>query len=279
MLQARKSLMFGLFAAVLLWGTQLAFAVEAWRAKYGRSVAEWLEVLGEFEALSSLAAYAYDHPAYPFPEVVDAGPLLDATGLGHPLIPAERRVVNDVTLGEETRVLIVSGSNMSGKSTLLRSVGCNTVMALAGGPVCANRMRLSPLAVGASIAIRDSLLDDTSHFYAELIRLRGIVGLSAGALPVLFLVDEILHGTNSRDRHRGTATVIRRLLDDGAIGLATTHDLSLGDLEDELAPAVANVHFQDDLVDGRMVFDYLLRPGIVERSNALELMRSLGLVD
>jgi DNA mismatch repair ATPase MutS len=174
-------------------------------------------------------------------------------------------------------VLIVSGSNMSGKSTLLRTVGTNTALALAGAPVRARSLRLSPLRVGASIRVQDSLQAGASRFYAEITRLRQIVGLTEGTLPVLFLLDEILHGTNSHDRRIGAEGVVRGLLERNAIGLITTHDLALARIAESLAPRAANVHFEDHLEDGKMTFDYRLRPGTVQRSNALELMRSVGL--
>jgi DNA mismatch repair ATPase MutS len=174
-------------------------------------------------------------------------------------------------------VLIVSGSNMSGKSTLLRTLGTNTVLALAGAPVCARRLRLSPLQVGASIRIQDSLQAGASRFYAEITRLRQIVELTKGSLPVLFLLDEILHGTNSHDRRIGAEGVVRGLVERGATGLVTTHDLALAHIAEVLSPRAANVHFEDHLEDGKMTFDYLLRPGVIQRSNALELMRSVGL--
>jgi DNA mismatch repair ATPase MutS len=173
--------------------------------------------------------------------------------------------------------MIVSGSNMSGKSTLLRTVGVNTVLALAGAPVRAKGLRLSPLQVGASIRIQDSLQAGASRFYAEITRLRQIVELTNGERPVLFLLDEILHGTNSHDRQIGAERVVGGLLARGAIGLITTHDLALARIADELDTRAANVHFEDHLEDGQMRFDYLLRPGVVQRSNALELMRSVGL--
>jgi DNA mismatch repair ATPase MutS len=197
--------------------------------------------------------------------------------LGHPLIPESRNVRTDLRLSDEPRVLVVSGSNMSGKSTLLRTAGVNVVLALAGAPVRARRLRLSPLQVGASIHIQDSLQAGASRFYAEIKRLRQIVDLTHGSVPVLFLLDEILHGTNSHDRRIGAEGVVRGLLDRGAIGLVTTHDLALARVAEELAPLAANVHFEDRLEDGKMTFDYRLRPGVVQRSNALELMRSVGL--
>jgi DNA mismatch repair ATPase MutS len=173
---------------------------------------------------------------------------------------------------------VVSGSNMSGKSTLLRTIGTNTVLAQTGAPVRAKRLRLSPLSVGTSMRIHDSLQAGTSRFYAEITRLRQLVDLARGPSPLLFLLDEILHGTNSHDRRIGAETIVRGLVERGAVGLVTTHDLSLAQIADALAPRVANVHFEDHLEDGRMTFDYRMRPGVVRKSNALELMRAVGLI-
>ncbi|HYG82566.1 MAG TPA: hypothetical protein VD861_19375, partial [Pyrinomonadaceae bacterium] len=277
LLDARRNMIFAPVAFVLLWETQFAIAIERWRQSSGPAVARWLAAVGEFEALASLAGYAYERPRDPFPELVEGEARFEGEGLGHPLIPEPRNVRTDLNLSDEPSVLIVSGSNMSGKSTLLRTVGVNTVLALAGAPVRARRLRLTPLQVGASIRIQDSLQAGASRFYAEITRLRQIVDQTAGPLPVLFLLDEILHGTNSHDRRIGAEGVVRGLVGRGAIGLVTTHDLALARIADELAPRAANVHFEDRLEDGRMTFDYLLRPGVVQRSNALELMRSVGL--
>ena len=277
LLDARRNMIFAPAAFVLLWETQLAFAVERWRQRSGRAVPRWLAAVGEFEALGSLAGYAYERPRDPFPELAEGHARFEGEGLGHPLIPLSRNVRTDLRLSEEPRVLIVSGSNMSGKSTLLRTLGVNTVLALAGAPVRARRLLLTPLQVGASIRIQDSLQAGASRFYAEITRLRQIVDLTAGPLPVLFLLDEILHGTNSHDRRIGAEGVVRGLIKRGAVGLVTTHDLALARIADDLAAHAANVHFEDRLEGGRMTFDYLLRPGVVQRSNALELMRSVGL--
>jgi DNA mismatch repair ATPase MutS len=173
--------------------------------------------------------------------------------------------------------LLVSGSNMSGKSTLLRSVGVATVLAQAGAPVRAQSLLLSPLAVGASLRVFDSLKDGHSHFYAEIRRLRQVVELITGKIPVLFLLDEILHGTNSHDRRIGAEAVVRNLVARGALGLVTTHDLALAKIADDLGSRAANVHFEDQVQDGVMHFDYRMRPGVVTRSNALALMRAVGL--
>lgn len=272
-----KNQFFAPFAFVLLLPVQIAIAIERWRAACGPQIARWLDALAELEGLNSLAGYAYEHPHDPFPALVEHGPLYDGEQLGHPLIPAARCVRNDVRLDESRQLLIISGSNMSGKSTLLRTVGVNVVLALAGAPVRAKRLRLSPLQVGASIHILDSLQAGASRFYAEITRLRQIVELTKSELPLLFLLDEILSGTNSHDRAIGASAVVKGLVERGAIGLVTTHDLALTRIVAELGSRAANVHFEDELKDGRMSFDYHMREGVVQRSNALELMRAVGL--
>ena len=261
----------------LLYKVQLAFAVEAWRKESGSHVRRWLDAAGQIEALCALANYAYEQPEDPFPEFGESGPCFEGEGLAHPLIAGSRAVRNDVRLCGEPAVLVISGSNMSGKSTLLRTVGVNAVLAMAGAPVRAGRLRLTPLVVGASIRTMDSLNSGTSRFYAEITRIRALVELTKGPLPLLFLLDELLQGTNSHDRRIGAEAVIRTLVDHGAIGLLTTHDLALADIASALAPRARNVHFEDHLAEGKITFDYHLRPGVVEKSNALELMRSIGL--
>lgn len=277
LLDSRRNQLFIPIGALTLWTLQFAAAIERWRLRHGSAVAGWLEVLGEIEALCSLAAFASERPRYPFPDLVDGEARFEAEDLVHPILPSDRAVANHVVLGDALRLLVVSGSNMSGKSTLLRAVGINAVLAQAGAPVGAARLRLSPLAIGASFRAQDSLLEGRSRFYAEVTRLREIVGLLEGRTPALFLLDELLSGTNSYDRAIGARAVVQHLVDRGAIGLLTTHDLSLAAIADALAPRAANVHFEDTLEDGELRFDYRLRPGVVERSNALELMRSVGL--
>jgi len=277
LLDARRNQLFLPVAAVLLWTPQLAFAIEHWSAQFGPDLGRWIDAVGEFEALCAFAGFSYEHPDYAFPEILDGEPRFEGVAIGHPLLPDDRCVRNDVTLFGENSVLIISGSNMSGKSTLLRSVGINTVLGLAGAPVCANELRLSPVAIGASIRIQDSLLEGNSRFYTEILRLRQVTELAQTELPVLFLLDEILSGTNSHDRGIGADAVVRNLVESGAIGLVTTHDLALTRLVDSLAPRAANVHFQDHLEDGVIAFDYRIHPGVVTKSNALELMRAVGL--
>jgi DNA mismatch repair ATPase MutS len=193
------------------------------------------------------------------------------------LLPRHACVRNDVSLGDPVRLLVVSGSNMSGKSTLLRAVGVNAVLAQTGAPVLARHLRLTPLALGGTLRVQDSLLGGRSRFFAEITRVRHLLDETRGPLPVLFLLDELFHGTNSHDRGIGAEAVLRRLLDAGAIGLVTTHDLALTQITDRLAPRAVNVHFADQLVNGELHFDYRMHPGVVPHSNALTLMRAIGL--
>jgi hypothetical protein len=277
LLESAKNQLFIPIAFLLLWETQIMLAIEAWRIRSGAAIPRWLTALGEFEALCALAGYAYEHPQDPFPELVADGPCFDGIEIGHPLLPRAQCVRNSLGLGNELQVLLVSGSNMSGKSTLLRTVGINIVLALAGAPVCAQRVQLSPLAIGATLRVQDSLQAGSSRFYAEISRLRQLMDIAKGPLPLLFLLDEILHGTNSHDRRVGAEGLIQGFLKRNAIGLVTTHDLALAQIVETLASRAANVCFEDHLVDGKLVFDYRMRPGIVQKSNALELMRSVGL--
>lgn len=275
--EARENQLFAPFALMVMWDVHFAYAFESWRRRYGATVKKWLDALGELEALCSLAAYHYEHPADPFPEISGSGPMFDGVEIGHPLLASSVCVRNSVRLDANTRLFIVSGSNMSGKSTLLRTVGINTVLALAGAPVRAKSLRVSPLAVGATLRVQDSIQSGDSRFYAEIRRLRQLSEIARGPLPLLFLLDEILHGTNSHDRKIGADAVIRRFLDAGGIGLVTTHDLALTQSAEALAPIAINVHFEDHIEDGRLAFDYTMRPGVVQKSNALELMRQIGL--
>jgi hypothetical protein len=277
-LEWARNQLFAPIAFLLQWTPLHAVAVERWRAACGHAVGDWLEAVAELEALSALAGYAHARPEQPFPEVVERAPgapaFLQAEALRHPLLPGA--VANDVRLGPGgPAALLVSGSNMSGKSTYLRTVGVAVVLAQAGGPVAAARCRLTPLMPGATLRIQDSLQAGRSRFYAEITRLRALQDLAAGPHALLFLLDEILHGTNSRDRRIGAEALLAGFLASGAIGLVTTHDLALTELAQE---AVANAHFEDQVVDGRIVFDYRLKPGVSTHSNALGLMRAVGLL-
>jgi hypothetical protein len=274
---SRRNQAITLLAVPLMYTVNVALVAERWRRMHGRVVRSWVDVIGDLEALLSLATYAYEHPEDPFPQFIDGPAAVAGTDLGHPLIPAARCVRNDVSITGRTRILLVSGSNMSGKSTLLRTVGINTVLAMTGAPVRARSLKLTGLQVGASIRINDSLYEGSSRFYAEITRLRQLFDLVHEGRPLLFLLDELLQGTNSWDRRAGAEGIVRAFAARGAIGLISTHDLALTDISGLQEGTLRNVHFQDELQDGRMTFDFKLRDGVVTKSNAMELMRSIGL--
>lgn len=279
-IDARGGLIAKMLELPFLYTVQVGLAAEAWRRKYGRSLRTWIEITGEVEALISLAAYSYEHPADPFPLFVDTAnvqPVFDGEELGHPLIPSAKCVRNSVRLNAETRVVLVSGSNMSGKSTFLRTAGINAVLAMAGAPVRAKSLRMTPVTLGSSIRRVDSLQENRSSFYTEILRIRDVFELTEGTAPVFFLFDELLEGTNSNDRKIGAQGLFRALLERRAVGIVTTHDLALTEITGALSSIVRNVHFQDYVEDGKMRFDHKLRDGVVAKSNALELMRLIGL--
>ena len=277
LIDSRDNLILRILDVPLMYSVQVAFAAERWRNAHGRAVRSWQRVIGEIEALLCFSTYSHEHPDDPFPEFVQGAAAFDATDLGHPLIPAATCIRNNVQLTDGRQVFLVSGSNMSGKSTLLRTVGINAVLAMAGAPVRAQRLRLTPLHVGASIRVNDSLQEGSSRFYAEITRLRKLFDLASADPPLLFLLDELLQGTNSNDRRIGAEGMVRALLKRRAIGLVSTHDLALAEIGGSLQGHLYNVHFQEDFENGRMRFDYKLRAGVVTKSNGLALMRSIGL--
>lgn len=303
-LNYRRNPYFSIFFGVAtLWDLHYLFRLEQWKKKHGSDIARWLETLGELEALNSLAGFAYAHPSYATPDITSERLTLDFTKASHPLLPPDRSIPNSLSMEETGQTVLITGSNMSGKSTFLRTVGANVVLALAGAVVSADRFRCSRVKVFTSMRTQDSLEESTSSFYAELKRLQTLINLSnqtniasvdhsgrsrtgrcAGAgptgagepLPVLYFLDEILKGTNSLDRHRGAEALIRQLHQTSASGFVSTHDLELGQLTDA-SDFVRNFHFQSDLNDGQLVFDYKLRTGICESFNASQLMQAIGI--
>jgi len=275
-IQSRHSLFARPLDLVTFWSAQLTFVAERWQREFGPFLRKWLDAIGEIEALASLATFTYEHPNYAFPEFTADTQLFEATGIAHPLLLAGA-VENDVTLGTGRQLMILSGPNMAGKSTFIRSIGVNAVLAQCGAPVRASRLRLSPLRVAASICILDSLSGGVSRFYAEIRRVKMIADLAEGPVPVLFLLDELLSGTNSHDRFIGTRFVLQRLVERRAIGVVSTHDLALARIPDDLGSHAFNAHFEDRVEEGELIFDYKLKPGVVQTSNALKLMRSIGL--
>jgi hypothetical protein len=287
---SRASMLHILFAAAFFWDVHVAAGLERWRERAAAHVVDWFEALGELEALSALATLAHDQPDWCFPEVVDGPPRLEADGLGHPLLSDDVRRTSDVRLDPPGRFLLVTGSNMSGKSTLLRSIGLAAVLGQAGSVVCARRATLTPLQTFTSMRIHDSLTQGVSLFMAELLRLKALVdaadrasenGRGARRPALLYLIDEVLQGTNSEERRVAARRIVRHLLESDAIGAVTTHDLSLHD-DATLDPASTKVHFRETVGEaGRTVlsFDYQLRPGLATSRNALKLLELVGLSD
>jgi len=257
----------------LLWDAQFAIIIESWRQRHGDAMKAWLAAIGEFECFNAISTYAFENPEDIRAEFVEGSVGFEAIGLGHPLLDAQRCVRNDVRLGDETPLWIVSGSNMSGKSTLLRACGLAMVLASMGAPVRAQQFRVSNLTIAASIGTGDSLLDGKSKFFVEVERLKRMIELATNGRRVLFLVDEMLGGTNSQDRGAASEAVVRALLEGHAIGLITTHDLALT----RMGVRARNVHFADSADSGGLDFDYRLRPGVIEKSNALAIVRMLGI--
>jgi DNA mismatch repair ATPase MutS len=260
-----------------LWDLHVLRGLERWNREVGVHVHDWLQALGEVESLCALASLAHGDPAVTFPEIAEPGAPFVAEQLAHPLLPPDARVANDVRLNGPAHALIVTGSNMAGKSTLLRAVGLNVALAFAGGPVCASRVRLPPARLRASMRIDDSLQEGASYFHAELTKLRTVIDHAEAQPPVLFLLDELLRGTNAHARQVGGRAVVLHLLARGASGIVATHDVGLAALAKERPEQVANAHFTDVVVGGEMRFDYRLRPGVVRTSNALRLLAMAGI--
>jgi DNA mismatch repair ATPase MutS len=273
-LEERHKEWFYLPGLILMLGTQVCAAVEEWRIRHGAALSGWLDAWSELEALNSLASFCYENPDHVFPEIAEGPARVETRAIGHPLLPHASCVRNDVELNAASRFFVISGSNMSGKSTLLRAIGLNAVLALAGAPVRAEALRISPLAICASMALVDSLLNGKSKFLAEVDRLRAAIELTGQGRPVLFLIDEIFSGTNSRDRRAAAEAVIRTLISRGAIGALSTHDLALSEIADGLVGA--NVHMGSRNGTDPMDFDYRLKPGVTREANALAIARMVG---
>jgi hypothetical protein len=282
---SRRGMLYVILVPILLLDVHLAFALDRWRARWGRDIGWWLAALGEMEALSSLATLGYDNPGWVMPEIeASEEGVVRARALGHPLLASDTCVCNDVEVGPPGTFLFITGSNMSGKSTLMRAVGSNVVLAAAGAPVCAASVTLTPVRLWTSMRVDDSVTDGISRFMAELLRVRAVVEAARdrrrGEPPVLYLLDEMLQGTNTAERRVAARAVLRHLLAEGAIGGVTSHDLTLTDAPD-LEPVRRAYHFRERVEAGEggteLHFDYVLRPGVATTRNALRLLEAVGL--
>ncbi len=275
---------FGLFANALMgWSLFWAIRLERWKARTQTNLPLWLEALAEMEALNSLAGFSHANPAYTFPRLHESSSngqdsiFFTVTHLGHPLLLANKRVSNNFHLTGKGKTIIITGSNMSGKSTFLRTIGCNLVLAMMGAPVCATQMQISLFQVFTSMRTQDSLEESVSSFYAELKRLKQLIDELPKEQPIFYMLDEILKGTNSQDRHQGAKALIRQLHRHNASGLISTHDIALSEMSEELPDSVENFSFNSEVIDNQLVFDYTLQPGICRSFNASKLMQQIGI--
>ena len=272
----RNNAMFLIVNILTLWDYQCMIALEEWKKKSGRLLETWLEVIAEVEALSSLSNIRYDNPAWAMPQILEEQSGLSAQNLGHPLL-TRKRVSNDFELKNPSGIVLITGSNMSGKSTFLRTVGSNLVLAYTGAPVCAEQLSCSLFNLWTCMRISDNLEQSISSFYAEILRIKRIVEAAKEDKSVFFLLDEIFKGTNSHDRHQGAIALINQLQKEGAMGLVSTHDLELGELESESKGRIKNYHFREYYENQEIRFDYMLRTGISTTRNALYLIKLAGI--
>jgi ABC-type multidrug transport system fused ATPase/permease subunit len=275
MASIRRSQLYLVINILFLWDYRCVAALESWRAKSEPVIQNWIDVIGEIEALSSLAILNYDHPEWALPEIYEDQPRFFATEIGHPLLP-DNRVCNDISMMRRGQAYLITGSNMSGKSTLLRTVGINLVLAYAGAPVCARELHCTVFSIYTSMRVRDDLESSTSSFYAELLRIKRMIDAAKSGEQVFFLLDEIFKGTNSRDRHTGARVLIKQLSAEGAIGFVSTHDVELGDLAND-DNKIRNFHFREYYKDGQLYFDYKLHQGVSNTRNAIYLMKMVGI--
>lgn len=276
--QRLNVVVFVLLSGTILYDLQCVFWLERWKLRNKDKLRRWLAAIGELEMLNSLATWQFNHPDYTIPEVVDDVPFIEATALAHPLIPPDECVANDFRIGKGKRLYILTGSNMSGKSTFLRTVGVNMLLARCGAAVCAERFACSPMDIYSSLRQSDSLQEHVSLFYAELRKLQYILEGLAQNPHALVLLDEVLRGTNSDDKLYGSQQLVRRLLDLGCVGLLATHDIDLAKMEDEHPAALGNLCFESIITGGELIFDYKLKTGTAQNRNATFLMRKMGII-
>jgi len=271
----RANFLYQVINVITLWEYHLLFRFEGWKKEFGGCIEQWLEVIADIEALSSLAILKHDHPEWIMPEIRDSFLIFKSKSIGHPLL-TKKPICNDLEMRKEERILLITGSNMSGKSTLLRTAGINLVLAYAGAPVCAENLCCSIMNIYTCMRISDNLEENISSFYAELLRIRQLMDATKRKEPVFFLLDEIFRGTNSKDRHTGATVLIEKLSKEKALGMISTHDLELSDIEKRNSK-VKNYHFREYYKNNQINFDYKLRPGVSTTRNAIYLMKIAGI--
>lgn len=264
-------------AILLQWDLQQVLKLEQWKKKHHENALRWFDTLAQFEALSSLATLSFNNPQWCFPEIKQPHFFIEGKQVGHPLINAVKRVNNDIYINSSGEIMLVTGSNMAGKSTYLRSIGINVVLAMAGAPVCAEYFCLSPVEIVSSMRIADNLEESTSTFYAELKKLKTVIDLVNDGAHVFILLDEILRGTNSLDRHTGSEALLKQLIKKQAAGIIATHDVELAQLKETYPANILNFHFDAQVSNDELYFDYKLKMGVCESLNASILMKKIGI--
>ena len=262
---------------LLQWDLQQVLALDKWKKKYHQHALQWFNMLAQFEALSSLATLSFNHPEWYFPVFKESHFFMQGKQIGHPLINVSKRVNNDILINESGEIMLITGSNMAGKSTYLRSIGINVVLAMAGAPVCAESFTLSPVQIISSMRISDNLEESTSTFYAELKKLKTVIDLVNEGAKVFILLDEILRGTNSLDRHTGSVALLKQLIKKHAAGIIATHDVELAQLKETYPANILNYHFDAQVSNNELYFDYKLKTGVCESLNASILMKKIGI--
>jgi DNA mismatch repair ATPase MutS len=270
-------LVYFIINTIFFWDFHQIIRLEKWKSKNHENIVKWFQSVGEIEAISSLANFNFNNPEFSFPEISESNFAFEAKELGHPLIKISQRICNDIEINQTSKILLVTGSNMSGKSTFLRTVGVNIVLATAGSCVCAKKFRVSPMKVLTSMRIIDSLEENTSSFYAELKRLEKILKIVESKEKVFLLLDEILRGTNTNDRHIGSIALIKQLIKNNAVGIIATHDTSLSNLSTEMPMNLENFNFDVQVENEVLFFDYKLHEGVCKSLNASILMKKMGI--
>ncbi len=279
-LETRNNLIMAfLLNAFLVWDLRYMVRLEIWRRDFGQEFEQWLDIIGQAEVLNSLATLYYNRPDLSFPLLPDGDFCLQMESGGHPLIDPATRVDNDLSFDHKGQIKIITGANMAGKSTLLRTVGINLLLAMLGAPVCAKKFIFTPVQMRTSVRTNDSLGDNESYFYAELIKLQRIMEDLRNDQVLFVIVDEMLKGTNSRDKHTGSVGLVKQLIKRGAVGLVATHDVELGQLIREYPDNIENKCFEVEITGEKLHFDYLLRSGISQNLNATFLMKQMGIME
>lgn len=263
--------------AYLLWDLQVVYKVELWRRQNSAHLPLWLETIYQFDAISGFSAFSYNNPDYCIPEIKSDGYFLQMKGAGHPLINKSLMVTNDLEMGKNQKLLVITGANMAGKSTFLRTIGVNLILAMAGSVVCAHEFITCPIGLHTSIRTTDSVQKNESYFYAELIRLKAIIDRLAMGEKLFIIIDEMLRGTNSKDKHVGSQALIEQLIRLGGTGLLATHDIALGELADKYPSDITNYRFEVEIKNDELFFDYKLKTGISQNLNASFLMKKMGI--